>query len=193
MKQNLQPPRLSQILVRFWTETNASMTVEAVLLFPLLIWAYVGSFVFFHAYQAQNSNLKAAYTVADMVTRQTDPLDQSYLDGLNRVYDFIVRTPSPTWIRVTSITWNEDADEYQVIWSKGTNGQIGWTTETLKLREAEIPVLADGETSVIVEAFNTYTPALNVGFSNVTFNNFVVTSPRFASQICWENSCLSGA
>ena len=181
-------------ITSFLEDTRASISLEAVLVFPVLVWAYVGSFVFFDAFRAQNTNMKAAYTVADMLSRETDAIDMEYLDGLNRMYDFLVHTPrNPTWIRVTVVTWDADEDEYVVKWSHATKGHDTWTTATLTTITDTIPMLSDGETGILVEATTTYIPAFNVGFAEMDFKNVNFTSPRFAPQLCWEDSCSVGS
>ncbi len=177
-------------LKEFLADTSASMSLEAVIVFPFLVWAYVGSFVFFDAFRAQNSNMKAAYTISDMLSRETDPITADYIDGLQRMYDFLVFKPrNPTSMRVTVVRWDEDANEYVVEWSQTTNGLSPWTTETFASVEDRIPVLANGDTGILVEANTTYIPVFNVGFTEMDFNNFIFTSPRFAPRLCWE-TCL---
>lgn len=175
----------------FITDTSASMSLEAVLVFPVLVWAYIGSFVFFDAFRAQNSNMKAAYTISDMLSRETDPIDADYIDGLQRMYDFLVFKPrNPTWLRITVVRWDEDNEEYVVEWSQTTNEAEPWTTETFEQIDERVPVLANGDTGILVEANTVYIPVFNVGFTEMEFDNFIFTSPRFAPQLCWE-SCGS--
>lgn len=177
-------------LKHFLTDTRASISFEAVIVFPFLVWTYVGSFVFFDAFRAQNSNMKAAYTISDMLSRETDPITQDYLDGLKRMYDFLVHNPNhPTSLRVTVVRWDEADDQFVVEWSKTTDDLPAWTTGTFATIEDRIPVLANGDTGILVEANTTYIPVFDVGFTEMDFNNFIFTSPRFAPRICWD-TCL---
>lgn len=181
---------------RFWHDTSAGLSVEVVLIFPMLFWVYAGSFTFFNAYRAQGVNMKAAYSIADIVTRETTPIDMNYLIGMNTVYDFMVRNPYPTWIRVTSISWSAEDDEFKVSWSHATKGQTTWTTNTLNNAHSDqLPILADGDFAVVVEAFTSYSPMFRRSIfapliGDVDFENFIVTSPRFVPRVCWETSCF---
>jgi Flp pilus assembly protein TadG len=56
----------------FIRDTRAAVAFETVLLTPILVWAYIGSFVFFDAYRVYNTSVKATYMVADMLSRQTN-------------------------------------------------------------------------------------------------------------------------
>ncbi len=49
---------------------DASITVEAVMILPLLLWGYFGMFVLFDGYRAASSNIRANYTIADMLSRE---------------------------------------------------------------------------------------------------------------------------
>ena len=51
----------------FRDDTRGSMPTEGVMAATFLIWWYIASFQFFDAYRQKNVNLKAAYTIADMV------------------------------------------------------------------------------------------------------------------------------
>ena len=176
---------------KFAHDTSGTITVEAVLILPILIWAYAGMFSFFNAYRAQNVNLRAAYTLSDLVTRKVDPMNVNYLNGLNTIYDFLISAPHPTWIRVTEISWSADEDRFNVIWSQATKGRTGWTTTSLNdERGDELPILADKTHAIIVEASTYYTPffsssRFNMLMDPVNFDNFIVTSLRTVPAVCW--------
>ena len=170
----------------FIEDSRASVTLEALLMFPLLIWAYVSTFVFFDAFRTKNANMKAAYTISDMLSRQTNPVNQAYLDGLNEVYDFLASSPHPTWIRVSVVTWDEDDVQFEVEWSESTKSQTAWTTESLDEIVPRIPAMSHADTVIIVETHMTYEPMFRLGLRTLDFDNFVVTSPRFAPRLCWD-------
>jgi len=139
-----------------------------------------------------NINLRAAYALSDMVTRKNTDVDMDYLNGLNDVYDFLVRAPHPTWIRVSAISWNAEEDRFTVVWSKATKGHIGWTTDTLDVAHRDdLPILADGAHAIIVEASTFYTPVFSSArfgmfMDQVDFDNFIVTSLRTVPAVCWD-------
>ena len=62
--------------LRLFTDDNrGSIPTEGVLAFTMLIWWYLASFQFFDAFRQKNINLKAAYTIADLISRQTDAIE----------------------------------------------------------------------------------------------------------------------
>jgi hypothetical protein len=48
---------------RFARDENAAVALETVLMTPILVWVYVGTFVFFDAYRVYNTSVKTAYMV----------------------------------------------------------------------------------------------------------------------------------
>ena len=57
-------------------DEKGSFSVEAILMFPMLVWAFMAMYVFFEGLRESNINLKATYTVADLLSRETDLIDQ---------------------------------------------------------------------------------------------------------------------
>lgn len=175
-------------LVRFARDTRASMTVEAVLILPLLLAWFVGSFVFFDGFKNRNMSLKATYTIGDILSRRTEGVTSAYIGRLQQLYDRLAYTSGSSALRVTSLTW--DGTEHSVLWSRSSKGtlpaQTDATVKPVTFRD-RIPLMAVGETVILVETFTDYNPAFNVGWSHHLFENFVVTSPRFASCLSWDN------
>ncbi|QDC10223.1 pilus assembly protein [Oceanicola sp. D3] len=184
-------------LAAFAVDARGSLSVEAALILPLLCWFYVASFVWFDAFRTQNSNLKATYTLADMLSRETDPVSEPYLKGLNTVYDYLTTTRHPTYIRVTVVKCTDnDGDEIddcltdsrnlQVDWSYATTGRSKLTNATLADYEDNIPLMPKGDQVILLETFMAYEPLFNAGIPASSFENFVITRPRFAPQLCYQ-------
>lgn len=168
------------------SDEGGSVSIETVLIMPILLWAYVSSFVFFDGFKHHSMNLKAAYTVGDMLSRQTAPINESYLEGMADVFDFLTFQRHGSWLRVSQIRWQSAYNRYNVDWSYATDGnnQARLMNENLVDIEGRLPPMVNGERILLVESFTNYTPAFSVGLSpTVQFKNFVVTSPRFAPQL----------
>ena len=93
-------------------DERGSVSVEAILMFPLLIWAYMGMYVFFEGLRESNINLKATYTVADVLSRFTDEdvaVTEEYMDGLHAVYNWMSRSINPVFMRVSVVTYDQEA------------------------------------------------------------------------------------
>lgn len=171
---------------RFGTDTSGSMPTEGVMAFTFLIWWYIASFQFFDAYRQKNINLKAAYTVADMISRETDMLDHTYVDGLNTVFDYLTFSNKPTWVRVSSVYWDEAEQINKVAWSYATGSHEVQDNTTIQTKVNQIPVMPKGDTVIVVETFMAYEPIFSIGLEARWYDTFITTRPRFASQVVFE-------
>ena len=81
---------IKEFLQRFRRSEEGSISVEAMLLVPILMWAYLGTFVFFDAFRSQSTNLKAAYTIGDTLSRETRHVTPAYLDSLSAMHRFLI-------------------------------------------------------------------------------------------------------
>lgn len=183
-------------LSRFARDDGAAVTVEWVFMFPMLVWAFAGIFSFFDMFRTKNTNMTAAYTISDMLSRNDgNAVDQAYLDGLHTVFDYLVSSPNPTWIRVTSFVWNEDNGLYELHWSHTAESvDIPVTMPVMTQQDLNdvadrIPIMADGDCAFLLETSAVYTPLFsNLPFMSTlaptqNFNNFIVTQPRFVSEL----------
>jgi Flp pilus assembly protein TadG len=178
---------LHRALRRFSGDEAGGLSVETVLIFPLLAWAYAATFTFFDAFRMQAANTKATYTISDMLTRVTEEIDQEYLNGLLEVYEYIVKTRHPDmFLRVTTVGWDPDAEEYFVVWSRGANTVKRHTDATINSISEYIPDIAAGDTLIMVETALPFRPVFNVGLDELVFRNITPSSPRFTPQLLWE-------
>jgi len=103
-------------------DVRGSLSVELVFVLPLLLWAYIAIVVFNDAYRARMEGQSAALNVADMISRNTDELTVDYLEGMNDVFDFLTTRNRDTRLRISSMMWDADSDQPEVVWSYGTRG-----------------------------------------------------------------------
>lgn len=189
--------------LRFFAEDmRGSMAAESALIMPLLVWWYIASFQFFDAFRERNINLKAAYTIADMISREAQ-VDTAYLAGLNTVFDYLTSSNHPTRVRVTSLSYNEDTMKYDKHWSRvvGKSATLPeQTTATLNQAQnkARIPTMPNADFVILVETFMAYEPIFNIGVDARWYETFIVTRPRFSPCVglsdgtVAEQSCSFG-
>jgi Flp pilus assembly protein TadG len=177
---------LRRHLGRFWRGEDAAIIAEAVIVLPLLIWAYIGLFVYWDAFRSLNTVQKAAYTVSDVLSRDLshNGITSAYVDGLHKVVDYLINHEQNSTMRVTSVYWSSGNNRFEVHWSRTTDdgSMPPLTTATLQNYLGQIPTMNAGNTEVIVEVRVPYVPAFNVGLPNQVFSEFIVTRPRF--QFC---------
>lgn len=195
----------------FGSDTSGSMSVETVLIFPLLLWFYLSTFTYFDAYRAQSTNIKATYTIGDAISRELNGVDADYLDTMHELMGFLNNSAHNMRMRVTVFTRDSDnANELVLRWSctrgSGGPGFQKHSQASLVAMDALIPPSPKPDELVMVETFIDYAPPFSarlfdnevpeggmmneansegilIGLSPTTFSNVVVTRPRQVNQI----------
>jgi len=177
---------------RFADEDDGSVAMEAILIWPLLLWAYGASFVYFDAFRAKNLALKAAYTVSDTISREYNALDVDYIDTMYDMVNILSNSKHKSKMRITMVQYRESDKKYLVVWSKARGTSYPeLTTTTLQTLDPAFPVMPDGEQIIMVETKALYEPFLKVGLGVVEHTNTIFTRPRFVAHICYEDSQLT--
>ncbi len=188
---------------RFSREDKGTMTVETVLIMPILMWWVAASLMFFDAYKARNVNLKAAYTMSDMLTREmmldedesVIPIDESYINGLHNVFNYLTAGHGVnSYMRVSVIRCDdncaaEDAasKDLHTEWSYDTEAVFVSHTGDVYNLGKHIPIMANKDVVIVVETKVDYSPAFNVGLTDQNFENVIVAKLRFSPTLCWKD------
>lgn len=172
-------------LRRFRQDESGVITTETLLITPLLMWVFLAMFVYWDAFRAQNTSIKASYVLADMISRENAPVNTAFVNGMHSVFRYMVDTSEQTWIRVSSVQYNQAQDRYNVLWSRSTNttrAPIHTTTTMVALR-GHLPVISDSDTLLVIETWRRFSPAFKIGLNQRTFHEISVVRPRFLSPL----------
>lgn len=170
----------------FLRDEYGAVATEAVIILPILLFFYAGSFVFFDAFRSYNVTIKGAYTVGDILSRQTSTVTSDDINGLRDLYAFLTfDDPADTVVRVTQV--RRTAGGYARDWSHATAGGTALTDADIAPIAFKLPEMSTGERIMVVETFSGYVPAFNVGITAHIWENFVVTRPRFASSLPFQD------
>lgn len=186
MRNCIVKPLMSR-LRRFGRSEDGTILVEAVLVMPTLVWVTLAMFVFWDGYRSKNIIQKATYTISDAISRIETDIDADYIDGLLGVMNYLLDDSQQAKMRVTSVTYKEADDDYQVLWSYSPGNNITPLAQgvlAVPAFQAKIPNLADGDTVVVVETQVDFEPAFDVGMADLTIENFIVTRPR-SGRVCF--------
>lgn len=172
---------------KFARDEEGTVSIEASLMIPLMFFVILSMFTIFDAFRQYAMHQKAAYTISDMISRETLPLDVDYLTGAHALFDAMTRDPQDSTIRVSVLRYDSQNDIMKLDWSKteGTatplsnNGVREWTDR--------LPTMVHNERILVVETFANYAPPFNTGLGTREIENFVFTRPRYAPQILWED------
>ena len=177
---------LKNRLRAFWSDTSGNVTIEFCLAMPILFWTFMASYVFFDGYRQSAVNLKAAYTISDLISRETATVNDAYIDSMLELLELMTRTPSQVDLRISVIRWDQTDDRYYLDWSANRGFPNALTNDNIADIEDRLPVMPDDERVILVETNNVFVPLFNVGLDDINLENFVFTRPRFVSQIVFD-------
>ncbi|MDU8929985.1 pilus assembly protein [Alisedimentitalea sp. MJ-SS2] len=187
---------LNTLKSRFTTfardDSRGSVSVEAALIFPVVMWALLAMFVFFEGYRQSGINHKAANTIADMYSRETMAITPLYVDNTKDLFDIMSEANSDTRVRISVIKWSKRKNRYEVDWSEVRGGSINTMSDsTVAMVSDKLPTLPPEERVILVETWSTFTPLFNIGMDPVEIRTFVFTRLRFAPQLpfCRSGNC----
>ena len=175
-------------LRRFRDEERGSIAVETVLILPILFWAYLSMFAIFDAYRQHSLNQKAAFTIGDIISRETTPLDAAYMNGTREMLAYLTANRNAdVAIRVTSVKYDGKNKVYKRDWSKRKGWMPPLSNNAVKALKDDLPVMPHNERVMVVETFVKYDPPFKTGLQTREIHNFVFTRPRYAPRVLWDN------
>lgn len=190
MKQSF----MKRVIRRFCGERDGSVMVETVICLPLLVLGLVATWEFYEIHRYKSAREKATYTIADMISRETAGITDTYIDNAKKLYDGITNDDGVNQIRVSVVRFDLAANEYYIRWSetRGNGTYSDLTNADVATAHATLPILGDGEDLILVESESDYKPTFKVGLGgSVNIDTRIFTKPRFTGQVCYEGeSCF---
>ncbi|UWQ15623.1 pilus assembly protein [Aliiroseovarius sp. M344] len=197
---------LTQKLRSFARVETGTVTVESVIILPVLFFAVMALFTYFDAYRKQSLALKANYAVADFLSRNYR-YDQQTLEGLDELFEYMSKTGESSWVRVTAVEcpatntlaqcndevprkleFKDDNDRNSN--ASANSGISGHTEETMRqFLGPVIPKMYVGESLFVVETVAKYKPMFPgrwTGIYSRDFEHVVVTGSREYDDLCYD-------
>lgn len=185
--RNLRRTTLFRRLRGFARDEKGMISIEFVIWMPLILVVMASTFTLFEAFRQKSLNVKAAYTISDAISRETDPIDPAYLDGMLSVLRYLTDSDGSYGMRVTLVRYDAADDAYEVAWSQTRGNFAVMDGETLAGFRDKLPALLHNERVIVVETETAHTPVFNIpALQPQSFYNFVFTRPRFAPQVVWS-------
>ncbi len=187
----------------FLREEDGLILAEGIMMLPLIIWAMVAMFIYWDVFRTVNVTQKAAYSVADLLSRQKDDIPVAFANGLQNVVNFLTPGGHEVAIRITSfecvsptdLVCDSDSGSYRLLFSMSPQNKVPALTQAgiQNWRGSRVPVMNAGESLYVVETevqFQTQMKSVLAGFlvavEDRTYGQFVVTRPRH------RRLCLQG-
>ncbi len=177
--------RLNAYARKFATDTRGSVSVEFIIVMPFIFYAFMAIYVYFEGFRQSTVNLKAAYTISDLISRETEIISDEYIDSMQAMLQVLTRANSAIALRMSVLRWSDDDNRYFVEWSQNRGYAPNYTDDNISTIEDKLPLLPDNEIVIVVETDNTYVPPFKVGMEDKQLKNFVFTKPRWVDQLCY--------
>lgn len=187
---------LTTRLRRFSGDESGNMSVELLLMSPILAWVMLSTATYFDAFRSESVNFKASVTVADAISREAE-ITPAYLNGIYSLLQFLTRNDSTPDLRITALTYDAASDKYIGIWSKAKGGFVPYANlnSDIDLLRARLPIMANGARMLLIETASDFQPmwqsnlfGYSSGLSASRFSTFTVINPRFTPRTCWNDT-----
>ena len=203
--------RISCALGRFRDDQEGAVTMEFIIMLPLLFTWGVGSFLYYDAYRSLSITNKVGFTVTDIASRYEVITESDLVEWQELADRMLPFRNVNNRLRISSIcfydgTEDGNPDENQIVWSSAQNvgaqvedesGNGLVDSEGNPLLEgaprtgdnlpAAIPLMADQDTVLYVELFSTWRPLSNsifgLEFTEKTWFVDLFIRPRFVQSI----------
>lgn len=191
--------RLKHRFGTFLRDEDGLVLAEGLIMLPLLIWALVALFLYWDVFRTINITQKAAYSVADLLSRQRDTISTNYANGLQNIVDFLTPGGHPVKIRITSFEYRQATDDYRLLFSYSPQNKVPplQQADIQAWKGTKVPMLNNGDSVFVVETevefkaqLQTVLAGLLVGVTDAKYGQFIVTRPRHR-RLCLQgtNTC----
>ena len=177
--------RFSKAISAFLRDQHGSISIETVILMPLLLFLTIGGLTYWNAFNSNSRTAKVAYAVSDIMSRHevVDDVDMAYLFDLqNKMLPGDVRERT---LRISSICFEND--NYHVLWSYVASGTDVTTPPALTVTDIPIqvmPAMQPQDSVILVELTGSWEPQFSTaGLTGAEWNNALVVRPRFVKFI----------
>ncbi|MCX7566437.1 hypothetical protein OS189_08795 [Sulfitobacter sp. F26169L] len=180
----------SLMRARFARDEKGSASVEAALMVTAIFVVMVSVLALLDLTRLHGQHQKAAYTIADMVSRETLPIDNAYLTGTHALLNTLTRDPQESTVRVTIVRYDANNKIFKLDWSKTSGFGQPLTNHQVRNWSDRLPVMLHNERMIVVETRAMYDPPFMMGLGQLgqqTIDQFIFTRPRYSPQVLWTD------
>jgi hypothetical protein len=176
-------------LKAFFQDDDGNMSIEALIFIPFVLTLLASTFSFYDAFRFKALNTKAAFTISDALSRQTEAITPAYIDGMVSTLKFLTRSESHYSLRITMVRYDANDELYKVNWSQARGIFAPLSAAGIQEIRGDLPNLLHNEVVIVVETQTDYDTPFPISefVTDDLFYNFAFTRPRFAPQLIWED------
>lgn len=172
----------------FACDTRGTINVEAIIVFPALLFFFGVGWTYFDAFRQQAVNQKANYVISDMISRETEPLTPNYISNAQQLLRTLTRPGvQDSDIRITVVKYSADLADWELKWSRARGGHPALQTADMATYRDHLPQGVGGEELVLVETWDPFDPVFKVGLDAFDIRTYSFTRPRYAPQLVFED------
>jgi hypothetical protein len=199
--------RIQKSVSRFFRDTKGDASLEAIIILPALIVIFAISWLYFDVMRQQAINQKANYTIGDIISRETEILDEAYIDNArNLLFHLAQAQGDDVDLRISVVQYNGNGNgevngcngdgtcaghgdgAYDLVWSSARGDWSALSDGSLDTYLPLLPILAIGDQTIIVETRDWYQPLVHLANDGFDIATYSFTRPRFASQVIFEGA-----
>lgn len=176
--------RLPSFLKCFASDVRGHINVEAVIVFPALLFLFGVGWTYFDAFRQQAVNQKANYVIGDMISRETESIDGAYITNARNLLRHLTKTSgADSDLRITVVQFSDSHGGWQVSWSRERGNQPRLNNADLAAYAEKLPSGTNGDQLIMVETWDAYSPVFGVGLDDFEIRTYSFTRPRYAPQV----------
>lgn len=184
----------------FRRDQDGVISIELLFAIPILLWTLMSTMVYFDAFKAKTISTRAALTVADMISREEQPLSSDYLDGTRDLLRTLSSVDDNPDFRLTIFRFRQAQGDIVTNWGRYRGYDKNMTDADLNqlFNDGRIPPMSDGEVAILLETTTTYTPIANSAIlgplsnggtdvnDDIEFTTFTIIKPRYSPAVCFD-------
>lgn len=195
---------VSSRLKVFPKDERGSMTIESVIILPLLFSALMALFTYYDAYRHQSLALRANYAISDYLSR-VYKYDSATVAGLDKLFSYMSKTNNKSWLRITVVHCDVEASKCNnpndrklkyMLSDSAVSADLGVekytdSVDMTKYLGTKIPDMYQGEYLFVLETSANYRPTFPGSWTGIYTTDFVqtvVTKSREYEFLCFEGS-----
>ncbi|MEM1265010.1 MAG: hypothetical protein AAGI50_03240 [Pseudomonadota bacterium] len=195
------------MIQRRLSDQQGTVTIEFVILVPVLFAWLLGSFIYFDAYRSRALSSKVANMLSDLAAREVVISDAGVDEFYTIQRRMLPRRVAGSWMRISSICYREERDaegevtrsDYLLHWSvvedayfdptdaDATPNILPYQTNDA-LPEDVLPLMADGDSVLLTEIEAVWEPVSGqfsgyLGLSATTWRHIRTERPRYVRVV----------